>query len=36
MPYPHLVNSVDTSNPIICGALGIRYTEFGLLEKPKE
>jgi len=33
---PNLVNSVDTSNPIICGALGIRYTEFGLLEKPKE
>ena len=33
---PDLVNSVDTSNPIICGALGIKYTEFGLLEKPKE
>jgi hypothetical protein len=33
---PALVNSVDTSNPIICGALGIKYTEFGLLEKPKE
>ena len=33
---PNLVNSVDTSNPIICGALGIKYTEFGLLEKPKE
>jgi hypothetical protein len=33
---PTLVNSVDTSNPIICGALGIKYTEFGLLEKPKE
>jgi hypothetical protein len=32
---PDLVNSVDTSNPIICGALGIRYTETGLLEKPK-
>jgi hypothetical protein len=33
---PTLINSVDTSNPIICGALGIKYTEFGLLEKPKE
>jgi hypothetical protein len=33
---PTLINSVDTSNPIICGALGIRYTETGLLEKPKE
>jgi hypothetical protein len=33
---PTVVNSVDTSNPIICGALGIRYTETGLLEKPKE
>jgi hypothetical protein len=33
---PNLINSVDTSNPIICGALGIKYTEFGLLEKPKE
>jgi hypothetical protein len=33
---PTLVNSVDTSNPIICGALGIKYTENGLLEKPKE
>jgi hypothetical protein len=33
---PTVINSVDTSNPIICGALGIRYTETGLLEKPKE
>ena len=33
---PNLINSVDTSNPIICGALGIKYTETGLLEKPKE
>jgi hypothetical protein len=33
---PTIINSVDTSNPIICGALGIRYTETGLLEKPKE
>lgn len=29
-----MINSVDTSNPIICGALGIRYEEIGLLEKP--
>ena len=33
---PTTINSVDTSNPIICGALGIKYTETGLLEKPKE
>jgi hypothetical protein len=33
---PTVINSIDTSNPIICGALGIRYTEIGLLEKPKE
>lgn len=31
---PNLVNSVDTSNPIIVGALGKRYTDIGLLEKP--
>jgi hypothetical protein len=31
---PNLINSVDTSNPIICGALGKRYTDIGLLEKP--
>ena len=31
---PNLINSVDTSNPIICGALGIRYGEVGLLDKP--
>jgi hypothetical protein len=31
---PGMINSVDTSNPIICGALGIRYNEIGLLEKP--
>jgi hypothetical protein len=30
----NIINSVDTSNPIICGALGIRYEEIGLLEKP--
>jgi hypothetical protein len=32
--HPNLINSVDTSNPIICGALGIRYGEVGLLDKP--
>jgi len=31
---PELIKSVDTSNPIICGALGIRYQEGGLLTKP--
>jgi hypothetical protein len=31
---PNLVNSVDTSNPIICGALGQRYAEVGMLTKP--
>jgi hypothetical protein len=31
---PTLVNSVDTSNPIICGALGQRYAEVGMLTKP--
>jgi hypothetical protein len=29
-----MINSVDTSNPIICGALNIRYSDIGLLEKP--
>jgi hypothetical protein len=32
--HPTLINSVDTSNPIICGALGTRYSEMGLLTKP--
>lgn len=32
---PNLVNSVDTSNPIIVGALGQRYAEVGMLTKPK-
>ena len=32
--HPTLINSVDTSNPIICGALGTRYSEIGLLTKP--
>lgn len=31
---PTLINSVDTSNPIICGALGQRYEEVGMLTKP--
>jgi hypothetical protein len=31
---PNLINSVDTSNPIIAGALSTRYTDIGLLEKP--
>jgi hypothetical protein len=31
---PNLINSVDTSNPIITGILGQKYTEFGLLTKP--
>jgi hypothetical protein len=31
---PGIINSVDTSNPIICGALGIRYNEVGMLTKP--
>ncbi len=30
----NIINSVDTSNPIICGALGIKYGDIGLLEKP--
>jgi hypothetical protein len=29
-----MINSVDTSNPIVCGALGIRYSDVGMLEKP--
>lgn len=31
---PNLINSVDTSNPIITGILGQRYEEIGLLTKP--
>ena len=30
----NLINSVDTSNPIIVGALGQRYSDIGLLIKP--
>jgi hypothetical protein len=32
---PNLINSVDTSNPIITGILGQRYTDVGLLTKPE-
>jgi hypothetical protein len=32
--HPNLINSVDTSNPIIVGALGQRYSDMGLLTKP--
>lgn len=32
---PNLIKSVDTSNPIIVGALGQRYDNVGLLTKPK-
>ena len=31
---PTLIKSVDTSNPIIVGALGQRYAEVGMLTKP--
>lgn len=30
------LRSVDTSNPIINGAMGIQYNEWGLLTKPRE
>lgn len=33
--HPNLINSVDTSNPIITGILGQRYTDRGLLTKPE-
>lgn len=32
--HPNLINSVDTSNPIIVGALTQMYSDIGLLEKP--
>jgi hypothetical protein len=32
---PNLINSVDTSNPIITGILGQRYSDMGLLTKPE-
>lgn len=31
---PNLINSVDTSNPIIVGALTQKYSDIGMLEKP--
>lgn len=31
-----IINSVDTSNPIICGALGNLYEPWGLLYKPTQ
>lgn len=31
-----LISSVDTSNPVINGIQGIRYSELGLLQKPEE
>lgn len=30
------IKSLDTSNPIINGALGVKYNDWGLLDKPKE
>jgi len=33
---PDLIKSVDTSNPIIVGALNQKYSDVGLLTKPKE
>lgn len=33
--YP-IINSIDTSNPIIVGALGNRYNDYGLLYKPEQ
>lgn len=35
-PYYSFIKSVDTSNPIICGAKHIVYTGHGLFEKPSE
>lgn len=32
--HPNLINSVDTSNPIIIGTLGERYSDIGILTKP--
>ena len=34
--HKELISSVDTSNPIINGIKGIRYTELGLWKKPEE
>lgn len=30
------INSLDTSNPVISGAMGWEYSDLGLLNKPKE
>jgi hypothetical protein len=34
-PYFNFIDSVDTSSPIINGALGITYEPYGLFTKPK-
>jgi hypothetical protein len=34
-PKFNFIKSVDTSNPVIVGALGQFYEEYGLLTKPK-
>jgi hypothetical protein len=34
-PKFNFIKSVDTSNPVIVGALGQFYKEYGLLTKPK-
>jgi hypothetical protein len=34
-PYFDFIKSVDTSSPIINGALGITYESYGLFTKPK-
>jgi hypothetical protein len=34
-PTYSFIKSVDTSNPIIIGALGQLYEDYGLLTKPK-
>jgi hypothetical protein len=33
--HPNLINSVDTSNPVITGILSQRYSDMGLLTKPE-
>lgn len=34
--YMKWIDSVDTSNPVVCGLKGIRYTERGLEDKPSQ
>ena len=29
------IKSVDTSNPVTVGALGLKYEDYGLIVKPK-